>query len=104
MSGPILLCSVGLVEIGNAQVIGRIPYPGLQGCVPHQEWTALRIDRQILLAQVLKAPVLGMDRQIGRPRWFEACRAHGYNLYGYGGSVLKIWYLKIAKVHIFKSI
>ncbi len=32
------------------------------------------------------------------------CRAHGNNLYGYGGEVLKIWYLKITKVHIFKSI
>jgi hypothetical protein len=34
----------------------------------------------------------------------RACRAHGNNLYGYGGRVLKIWYLKLTKVHIFKSI
>jgi hypothetical protein len=32
------------------------------------------------------------------------CRAHGNSLYGYGGKVLKIWYLKITKVHVFKSI
>jgi hypothetical protein len=32
------------------------------------------------------------------------CCAHGNNLYGYGGQVLKILYLKPAKVHIFKSV
>ncbi len=32
------------------------------------------------------------------------CCAHGNNLYGYGVQVLKIWYLKPTKVHIFKSI
>jgi hypothetical protein len=32
------------------------------------------------------------------------CHAHENNLYGYGGQVLKIWYLKPTKVHIFKSI
>ncbi len=31
------------------------------------------------------------------------CWAHGI-FYGYGGRVQKIWYLKITKVHIFKSI
>jgi hypothetical protein len=37
--------------------------------------------------------------------WTKAsCRAHGNNLYGYGGQVLKIWYLKPTKVHLFKSI
>jgi hypothetical protein len=32
------------------------------------------------------------------------CCAHGNNLYGYGGWVLKVWYLKPTKVHTFKSI
>jgi hypothetical protein len=32
------------------------------------------------------------------------CRAHGNDFYGYGGQVQIIWYLKITKVHIFKSI
>ncbi len=34
----------------------------------------------------------------------EECCAHGNNFYGYGGPVPKIWYLKISKVYIFKSI
>jgi hypothetical protein len=39
-----------------------------------------------------------------RPASQSCCCAHGNNLYGYGGRVLKIWYLKPTKVHIFKSI
>jgi hypothetical protein len=34
----------------------------------------------------------------------DACSAHENNYYGYGGQVQKICYLKITKVHIFKSI
>jgi hypothetical protein len=34
----------------------------------------------------------------------ETCCAHGNNFYGYGGQVLKIWYLKPTKVHIVISI
>ncbi len=32
------------------------------------------------------------------------CCAHGNNFYGYGGQVLKKWYLKPTKVHIVISI
>ncbi len=32
------------------------------------------------------------------------CPSHGNNFYGYRECVQKIWYLKITKVHIFKSI
>jgi hypothetical protein len=49
MIGPKLLCSMGLVGVGDAQVIGLIPYPGPQGCVPCPERSALCRDRQILL-------------------------------------------------------
>ena len=72
MSGPKLHCSVGLIGVGDAQVIGQIPYPGPQGCVSHPEWSASCRDRQILLSQVQIASVLGIGRQIGRPSCFVA--------------------------------
>jgi hypothetical protein len=42
-------------------------------------------------------------KEIGHPQTCT-CPAHGNNLYGYKGRVLKIWYLKPTKVHVFKSI
>ncbi len=34
----------------------------------------------------------------------SGCHAHGNNFHGYGGRVLKIWYLKPTKIHIVKVI
>ncbi len=67
MSGLKLICSMGLVGVGDARVIGRIPYPGPQGC-PSSERSASCRDRQILSTHVPKVPVLGIGWKIGRPR------------------------------------
>jgi hypothetical protein len=81
MVGHKLPCSMGLVGVCNVQVIGRITYPGLQGCVLHTERSALRRGRQILSTQVPKAPALGIGWQIGRPRPVETVL---FGLLGYG--------------------
>ena len=63
---------MGPFGVGDAQVIGQIPDPELQGCFPCQERKALCTGRQILLSQIQTVPGLGIGQQIGRTRCFVA--------------------------------